>query len=64
MFNLIDCKLDTTKEIFISSLHEETENESDQANSDPTVQVQIVSISPNIFTTKTISRDFHINNNH
>lgn len=44
IFNLIDCKLDTTKEIFISSLHEETETENDQANSDPTVQVQIVSV--------------------
>lgn len=43
IFSPIDCELDATKEITISSFHEDAENKINEANSDPTVQVQTVS---------------------
>lgn len=43
IFSPIDCQLDATKDIPISSLHDEKTENKDEANFDPTVQVQIVS---------------------
>lgn len=43
IFSPIDCKLDATKEITNSSLHEEAKNKNDEANSDLTVQALTVS---------------------
>ncbi|KAL3277974.1 hypothetical protein HHI36_013315 [Cryptolaemus montrouzieri] len=40
----IDCELDTNEENSISSLHAGTENKNDQVTTDPTVQVQTVSV--------------------
>ncbi|CAG4946140.1 unnamed protein product [Colias eurytheme] len=69
----IDCELDATKELTISSLREEVENQNNEANSNPIVQVQTVSAqihsTPKQFTqittknsnTATVSSKFEYN---